>query len=238
MSQNTESQMLVALPADYIPEASRRCKIIVVGAKNAGKSTFIERVEFGKFHEEKQTEKLYRVIAKKVFEQTLTVELIEKDLGGLTNEDNGFKKTEMRDVDAVLLFYAADDLESFKQLKENLVHVQRKIPPNANITVVGTKADVKEMQVQWQEVDSFAENQGFSCFETSSKTGVNVEIILHDILETIFERRFASDDDEVLSNQPVYASTVLTSRQEEPPRVNGYCWMPNIPIFSFFRSNE
>ncbi|CAL2052771.1 unnamed protein product [Caenorhabditis brenneri] len=233
MSFKTESQVLVELPSNYIPEASRRCKVIIVGSANVGKSTFIERIEFGKFNEEKSKEKLYRVISRKIFEQTLTVELVEKSLEEFTDEENGLKSQETRDVDAVIMFYATNDADSFKEIRKGLQYIQRKTPPNASITIVGTKADTKELKVDWHDVDTFAEQQGFSCFETSSKTGVNVEIIMQDILEAIFERKFATDDEEILVEQPIYATTVLT--KEEKPAVNGYCWMPKISLFSFFR---
>ncbi|KAF1745817.1 hypothetical protein GCK72_022264 [Caenorhabditis remanei] len=218
-----------------IQEPARRCKVIIVGAKEVGKSAFIERLEFGRFNEEKSKEKLYRVVSKTIFGQTLTVELVERDLEQFSNDTHGMKQQEMRDVDAMIMFYATDDSQSFNLIKENLLSVQRKIPPHASITIVGSKADVKEMTVDWHDVDTFAESQGFSCFETSSKSGVNVEIILQDILEAVFEKRFSTDEEDVLIDQPVYASTILTSRTEEQPQVNGYCWIPRIPLFSYFR---
>ncbi|CAP27954.1 Protein CBG08054 [Caenorhabditis briggsae] len=237
MSQNTESHVLVELPSNYIPEPSRRCKILIAGSKKVGKSAFIERIESGKFNDKKAEESLHRVIVKKIFEQKLTVELLEKDLEEFTNgETLGAKQQHMKDVDALIIFYAINDLQSFEMMKHNLPNLQRKIPPSAAITIVGGKADASEIKVPWRDVDTFAETQGFSCFETSSKTGVNVDIIMQDILETVFERRFATEDDEeIFSDQPVYATTVLTSNNEEPAIVNGFCW---IPLISYFRRKE
>ncbi|PIC15081.1 hypothetical protein B9Z55_022191 [Caenorhabditis nigoni] len=109
MSQNTESHVLVELPSNYIPEPSRRCKILIAGSKSVGKSAFIERIESGKFNDKKAEGSLHRVIVKKIFKQKLTVELLEKDLEEFTNgETLGAKQVIFYNFEEYIVFFCSN----------------------------------------------------------------------------------------------------------------------------------
>lgn len=69
--------MFVKLHQFFLKKTTNRCKVVLAGCRNVGKSALIERLSCGEWHEKKIDEKLTRVVLKKHFEINFTVEFIE-----------------------------------------------------------------------------------------------------------------------------------------------------------------
>ncbi|CAI5456782.1 unnamed protein product [Caenorhabditis angaria] len=210
-----------------------RFKILVSGDEKSGKSSFIRRLSENAFSENEQVSKnLLNVVTRAIGGEIVRAELEEVDIQEFLTDDNSIR--DWLDVRALILLYNSTSLKSFKVLKEEMPLIQRKLPPNSSITLVGTNADRKtERIVSWKISEEFAEEQGFSLFEISSRTGINCESVLEEVLDSIIEREFAEEETRDITEQPVYQSTVEPGRENDNERrFNLFCWVPKIPYFS------
>ena len=96
----------------------------------------------------------------------------------------------IKNSDAVILVYAIDDLTSFKDLDQWL----SKLNETTDITkkpiiIIGNKADVEngKREVTYEEGRNYAENKGYKFYETSAKTGQNINEAFNDIFEQLYQ---------------------------------------------------
>ena len=96
----------------------------------------------------------------------------------------------IKNSDAVMLVYAINDINSFKALDQWI----SKLNETTDITkkpiiIVGNKCDVEdgERKVTAEEGRNYAESKGYHFYETSAKTGQNIEEAFNDMFEQLYQ---------------------------------------------------
>lgn len=84
----------------------------------------------------------------------------------------------------ILLVYDVTNRSSFENMRQWLIQIQRHAHQNVQIIIIGNKIDLNtERQVEFVEGKEFADEKKLQFFETSAKTGINVE----EAFKTMFE---------------------------------------------------
>lgn len=94
-------------------------------------------------------------------------------------------------VNGYLIMFDLTDLESFNDVKKWVDMVERYAPENTKMILVGTKADLIESRCDLLDYDSVAEMAkyyGMEYFETSAKTGKNVDAAFHRLTSIILDK--------------------------------------------------
>ena len=118
-----------------------------------------------------------------------------------------------RNADGILFVYDVTNRESFSHIKDWLMDSQVEDSDIKRI-LVGNKIDLEDKRaIDAEKMNSFAESKKMKCYETSAKSGENVENIFKEISLLILENK---TDDEILDqfskNMPnVSISTVKTN---------------------------
>ena len=118
-----------------------------------------------------------------------------------------------RNADGILFVYDVTNRESFSHIKDWLMDSQVEDSDIKRI-LVGNKVDLEDKRaIDAEKMNSFAESKKMKCFETSAKSGENVETIFKEISLLILENK---TDEEILEqfskNIPnVSISTVKTN---------------------------
>ena len=118
-----------------------------------------------------------------------------------------------RNADGILFVYDVTNRESFSHIKDWLMDSQVEDSDIKRI-LVGNKVDLEDKRaIDAEKMNSFAESKKMKCFETSAKSGENVETIFKEISSLILENK---TDEEILEqfskNIPnVSISTVKTN---------------------------
>ena len=118
-----------------------------------------------------------------------------------------------RNADGILFVYDITNRESFSHIKDWLMDSQVEDSDIKRI-LVGNKIDLEDKRaIDVEKMKSFAESKKMKCFETSAKSGENVETIFKEISSLILENK---TDEEILEqfskNIPnVSISTVKTN---------------------------
>ena len=100
-----------------------------------------------------------------------------------------------RNADGILFVYDVTNRESFSHIKDWLMDSQVEDSDIKRI-LVGNKVDLEDKRaIDAEKMNSFAESKKMKCFETSAKSGENVETIFKEISLLILENK---TDEEIL----------------------------------------
>ena len=100
-----------------------------------------------------------------------------------------------RNADGILFVYDVTNRESFSHIKDWLMDSQVEDSDIKRI-LVGNKVDLEDKRaIDVEKMNSFAESKKMKCFETSAKSGENVETIFKEISSLILENK---TDEEIL----------------------------------------
>jgi GTPase KRas protein len=163
-------------------------RIVVLGDGGVGKSAFIMQYCRNQFvtDYDPTIEDSYR---KQVIVDKKSCILEILDTAG-QEEFVSLRDQWIRDGDAFVLMYSVDNYQSFELLKE----IRRQIgfvkgTTNVPIVFVGNKADLKTVEVTYEQGYRYARDISvpLTCrfFETSAKTGKNVENVFTTIVRAI-----------------------------------------------------
>ncbi len=96
----------------------------------------------------------------------------------------------IKNSDAVILVYAINDLNSFKALDQWLSKLNETTDISKKpIIIVGNKCDIEDSQRQItiEEGRNYAESKGYHFYETSAKSGHNINEAFNDIFEQLYQ---------------------------------------------------
>ncbi len=168
-------------------------KICIAGAKNVGKSSLIARYCDNVFDENMLDTIGVAFKRKKIqLEDNVTIDVNIWDLGGEETYRNLYPKY-LSGTSAALILYDTTRKETIDDVK-NWVELMDEYAGRDNIKVlIGTKIDLKDLrEISKEEAEKTCADFNWSVkiFETSSKTGENIEEAFLTIAREIFTRRF------------------------------------------------
>ena len=119
----------------------------------------------------------------------------------------------IKNSDAVILVYAIDDMDSFDHLDQWLTKLNETTDLSKKpIIIIGNKADVKadKRVVKYDDGKSYAESKGYKFYETSAKTGENINEAFNDI----FEQLYKTFEGEITGETPVNAGIQINNKKK------------------------
>ena len=170
-------------------------KIIPLGESATGKSSILSR-----YNDDKFPERIVPTIGSVEFRKNITLKgkqftLRIEDTAGQERFDS-ITSSFIRDADGVLLIFDVTDRESFK----NGIPRMKKLldryldADSASIFLVGNKVDAGDKrEVTRKQAEVLAANLGVRYFETSAKTGQNIEKVFEELAEEIYNALDLSD---------------------------------------------
>ena len=188
----------------------QRNKIVLVGTTHTGKTSIIQRYITGKFQPNTLTSMqaafFQKKIALKSSEETLEI----WDTAG-QEKYRSLAPMYYRDAKAAIVVFDVTDANSFSKAKQWINELKTARGDNIIIVLVGNKADLQFIRVvQTAEAKQYANSCHFSYFETSAKTGVNVEQLFLTVAEQLVEKQ-ANEFDVTSINPP------LTEKDKDSP---------------------
>ena len=96
-------------------------------------------------------------------------------------------KNYYKSAHGVVLMYDVSNAQTFSNIKNWISQIKKEAQENVVIFIVGNKIDVdeEERKVTTEEGQKLAEEYNFPFYETSAKTGKNVNEIFNDICEKV-----------------------------------------------------
>jgi len=164
-------------------------KILTVGDNGVGKTTFLNKWGGDQIGNGVD----YRNKKMNIDNKEINVTLW--DTGGMERFKN-ITLTYYRGAHAVLLFFDLTNKDSFENLVMWHSDSERYTQGKSLLVVVGNRLDLSnERTVQENEIIEFCNLKSIDHFETSAKTGDNVDNIINLVCHSILEKRGEDDED-------------------------------------------
>ena len=160
-------------------------KIVTLGESGIGKTSLINRFTYDTFEIQSTT------INNSICYKHLDIEnkIIKIQLWDICGSER-FRRVIpnfYRNASGAVVAYDISDEWSFDQVKTWIEDVKAYSNTEINIVIVGTKCDILDREVTEEEGKKLADELGVKYFETSAKTGYNVNEAYNFLIRDIFD---------------------------------------------------
>ena len=97
-------------------------------------------------------------------------------------------KQYFEDVDGIILIYDVSDINSFIDLNKWLNEIKKNCLKNVSVIICANKIDIDMRIISIEEGKNYAKNNDLLYCETSSKEGINVDILFETIAKDIIRK--------------------------------------------------
>ena len=163
--------------------------LMLLGDGQVGKTSLILRLTGNEFNDSQLT-----TVGKESYIQQVNLHGYELKMKIWdTAGQESFKSMSVQVIknsDAVILVYAINDLNSFKALDQWLSKLNETTDISKKpIIIVGNKCDIEDSQrqISIEEGKNYAESKGYHFYETSAKSGQNINEAFNDIFEQLYQ---------------------------------------------------
>jgi small GTP-binding protein len=165
-----------------------KAKVVVVGAAHTGKSSLVYRYMYGEFtpHTKPSTQPAFFQKKLSYMDRPVTLEIW--DTAG-QEQYHALSPMFYRDADIGIVVCDLSDSPTFARLKQWVTELRQARGEAITIFVVGNKKDLSSQRtVTLESLATFASSIGSECFETSAKTGENVELLFNAIAKGLTKK--------------------------------------------------
>ena len=163
-------------------------KYIIIGDSAVGKSNILTQYVYEKFSEEFQSTLGVEFAAKNAVIDNKVYRIQIWDTAG-AESFRSITRAYYKNSVCAFIVYDITKRETFENVQVWLDDIKNQCPQTVLLVLVGNKLDLEnERQISYEEGESFAQKNNMYFFETSAKTGVNIENLFLKSVETINER--------------------------------------------------
>ena len=125
-----------------------------------------------------------------------------------------------RGAHGILLIYDVTDKDSFKNLSNWLIEIEKNSSKNVLKVLIGNKTDLEEKRViSYNQAKEFADSYGLKYIETSAKKNLNV----NEAFETLGRELMAASDDKRITKQKQNKKVTVSNAQDLTPEQKKGC---------------
>ena len=174
---------------DYISEGNYNylLKFIIIGDAAVGKSNLLVRYTSGQFKEEYQLTIGVEFGSNNVIISDNTYRIQIWDTAGQENF-RSITRSYYKNTACAIIVYEISNKKSFENISSWIEECKNTAPKSILMVLVGNKCDLDNREVTEEEGREFAEKNGMLFFETSAKTGKNVEELFKQSVKVIDQK--------------------------------------------------
>ena len=174
---------------DYISEGNYNylLKFIIIGDAAVGKSNLLVRYTSGQFKEEYQLTIGVEFGSNNVIISDNTYRIQIWDTAGQENF-RSITRSYYKNTACAIIVYEISNKKSFENISSWIEECKNTAPKSILMVLVGNKCDLDNREVTEEEGREFAEKNGMIFFETSAKTGKNVEELFKESVKVIDQK--------------------------------------------------
>ena len=175
-------------------------KYIIIGDPFVGKSNLLLKFCFDKFNEEYQVTIGVEFGTKVIQLENQEIKIQIWDTAGAENF-RSITRSYYKNTVCALVVYDISNRETFMKVTDWIEDCKSQAPKSLNIILVGNKKDLSDKrEVSFEEGQDLAEKNKIPFYETSAKTGENVENVFiksaNEILKKINENYYDLDKED------------------------------------------
>ena len=176
----------------------QKCQFIIIGDATVGKTSILSRFSDGTFSTNYLATVGLENITKDEVIDDKTIRIKIWDTAG-QERYKSLAKSFYRNAEGVILVYDVTNLETYENLKFWLESIKNNMESDMSeipIIIIGNKIDCDEREVKREEAEKFWKDQGYPYFETSAKTGENIDMTIKYLVKKVINIKEGKKDDE------------------------------------------
>jgi small GTP-binding protein len=205
--------------------ALTKAKVVLVGAAHTGKTSIANRLVYGDFSPHTVPSTQPALFRKKVYHVGQPVTLEIWDTAG-QEQYHALSPMFYRDANAGIVVCDLTDVGSFDTCKHWVSELRQARGDQIVIAVAGNKSDlVSQRRITLEQIAAFAQGIATDSFETSARTGENIELLFSAVVSELARRALISASE---PPDPSRGNTKLKKRgsvrfDQPPPEKPGGC---------------
>ena len=176
-------------------EGLERIKIMTLGNMKVGKTNFIIRYTDNAFQENYVSTIGLDFKLKKMEINKKTYLVLFFDTAG-QERYKSIALNIIKDANGILLMYDITDKSSFESIPNWIKNIKSLKGDNFPLILLGNKIDLEEKRtISEEEGQKIADDNGIQFFETSNKTGINIQEACSALIDIILAQKEKNNDD-------------------------------------------
>ena len=176
----------------------QKCQLLIIGDSTVGKTSILSRFTNGIFNSNYLATVGLDSFTKDEIIDDKTVRIKIWDTAG-QERYKSLTKGFFRNAEGVMLVYDVTNSETYENLKFWLQSIKNNTSPDMGeipIILIGNKIDCEDREVKHEEAENFWKEQGYPYFETSAKTGENIDNTIKYLVKKVINIKEGKKDDE------------------------------------------
>ena len=163
-------------------------KILLLGDSSVGKTCFLMRYSDNTFQEiHMSTIGLDYKLKNVQLDDGNIVKIQIWDTAG-QDRFRSITKNYYKGAHGIILIYDITSRKTYENIKNWVTQIKEEVSDKVNIILVGNKIDdEKNRKVSTEEGEKLAKEIGFDFYETSAKTGINIDSTFNDLVKKTVE---------------------------------------------------
>jgi len=173
-----------------------KCQLLIIGDSTVGKTSILSRFANGTFNSNYLATVGLDNFTKDEIIDNKTVRIKIWDTAG-QERYKALTKGFFRNAQGIMIVYDVTNAETFenltiwiKSINEHMGTDTEKIPS----IVIGNKVDSEEREVKYEEAELFAKKYNYPYFETSAKTGENIDQTIRFLVKEVINKNSGNND--------------------------------------------
>ena len=190
-----------------------KTKVVLVGSAHTGKTSLVNRFVYGEFSPHTMPSTQPAFFQKKMTYNGHVYTLEIWDTAG-QEQYHALSPLYYRDADVGIVVFDLTDMSSFAKSKQWVSELRQARGDSISIFLAGNKSDLQSIRtVKLDSIQQFASQIQAESFETSAKTGENVNLLFSSLVKTLSTRSQPTQSPSVKNRRR--GSVKFTSQSEE-----------------------
>ena len=198
----------------------QKCQLIIIGDSTVGKTSILNKFANGTFNANYLATVGLDNITKDEIIDGKNIRIKIWDTAG-QERYKALTKGFFNNAEGIMIVFDVTNIETYNNLKNWIQSIEtfmgnkmEEIP----IIIIGNKIDCEEREVKTEDAESYCKGQNYPYFETSAKTGENIDKTIRFLVKKVIDSNTDSNPNEGTGN-----NNLRLSKEELKKKEGGGC---------------
>ena len=168
-----------------------KCRLLIIGDSFVGKTSFLSYYSNGSFNLHYLATAGLELITKDEIIDNKTIRIDLWDTAG-NEKFHSLTTGFFKNAEGIMVMFDVTTLTSFENVRNWTESIKTHLNLEANnipVIIIGNKIDLKEREIKTEDANKYCRELGFKYFETSAKTGENVDLTVKYLVKEVIKKK-------------------------------------------------